>query len=355
MRPVALGWNQLPDLNGDDSNYLVLRAPPDFKLSIWENYLDRVLIGSLQVPEGKSLAAIYANRVPEAQVLTVGLWSSNASPNLLIGSLQVPKGKSLPAIYANRVPEAQVLTVGLWSSNASPNLLIGSLQVPKGKSLPAIYANRVPEAQVLTVGLWSSNASPNSNNSATAASAPSTAYAEFAIVPRILPCRRLREIMTTVVTSMNEQPTFDPPLHSRHLRFDYLLHLLTRPFTRCNQFTSPSTICDVRVSSGADKGDMRVGSSADKGDVQMSRIKRDGVPVGGANRGVGWARDGHGMGAQRAPARRLQCERTGASIDLTRHMGATPSQRHCAVVSPSRDGICGRVAACESITFIYPT
>ncbi|KAF8144167.1 hypothetical protein K438DRAFT_1993146 [Mycena galopus ATCC 62051] len=251
--------------------------------------------------------------------------------------------------------------------NYLDRVLIGSLQIPEGKSLAAIYANWVPEAQILTVGLWSSNASPNSNNSATAASAPSTAYAEFAIVPRVLPCRRLREIMTTIVTSMNEQPTFDPPFHSRHLRFDfvflkYLLLLLTRPFTRCNQFISPSMICnyyiarvstthvlvlcpeshdtvvpgqshrpvlakptcgpdksdtlarlrrhaggvqeeftadkgDVRVSSGADKGDVRVGSSADKGDVQMSRIKRDGVPLVGAKWGVGWARDGRGMGA----------------------------------------------------------
>ncbi|KAF8137820.1 UDP-glucose/GDP-mannose dehydrogenase [Mycena galopus ATCC 62051] len=44
---------------------------------------DRVLIGSLQTPEGKdacaSLAAIYANWVPESQILTVGLWSSELS------------------------------------------------------------------------------------------------------------------------------------------------------------------------------------------------------------------------------------------------------------------------------------
>ncbi|KAF8190741.1 hypothetical protein K438DRAFT_2018588 [Mycena galopus ATCC 62051] len=259
MRPVALGWNQLPDLDGDDSNYLVLRAPPDFKLSICENYLDRVLIGSLQVPEGKSLAAIYANRVPEAQVLTVGLWSSNASPN--------------------------------------------------------------------------------SNNSATAASAPSTAYAEFAIVPRILPCPRLREIMTRVVTSMNEQPTFDPPFtrdiydlityctysrvpslavirqsHPPVLakptsgpdKSDTLARLRRHAGGVQEEFTADKG--DVRVSSSADKGDVRVGSSADKGDVQvrlftdkgnvLTQLHADTDVTHQARRGPSWGcQPGRGMGA----------------------------------------------------------
>ncbi|KAF8156321.1 hypothetical protein K438DRAFT_1942868 [Mycena galopus ATCC 62051] len=219
---------------------------PDFKLSIFENYLDCVLIGSLQVPEGKSLAAIYANWVPEAQILTVGLWSS-----VLLCEFGKQRGTQL----------------GL----------------PPGQSHRPVLA----------------------------------------------------------------KPTCGPD------KSDTLARLRRHAGGVREGFTTDKG--DVRVSSGADKGDVRVGSSADKGDVQMSRIKRDGVPVGGAKRGVGWARDGRGMGARRAAARRLQCERTGASIDLTRHMGATRSQRHCAVVSPSRDGICGRVAARESIMFIYPT
>ena len=44
---------------------------------------DRVLIGSLQTPEGKdaseSLSAVYANWVPKERILTVGLWSSELS------------------------------------------------------------------------------------------------------------------------------------------------------------------------------------------------------------------------------------------------------------------------------------
>ncbi|KAF7313203.1 UDP-glucose 6-dehydrogenase [Mycena kentingensis (nom. inval.)] len=44
---------------------------------------DRVLIGSLQTPEGKdacaALAGVYANWVPENRILTVGLWSSELS------------------------------------------------------------------------------------------------------------------------------------------------------------------------------------------------------------------------------------------------------------------------------------
>ncbi|KAK7018511.1 UDP-glucose dehydrogenase [Favolaschia claudopus] len=44
---------------------------------------DRVLIGSLQTPEGKAacsaLADIYGNWVPKKQILTVGLWSSELS------------------------------------------------------------------------------------------------------------------------------------------------------------------------------------------------------------------------------------------------------------------------------------
>ncbi|KAF8170030.1 hypothetical protein K438DRAFT_2024549 [Mycena galopus ATCC 62051] len=141
----------------------------------------------------------------------------------------------------------------------------------------------------------------NSNNSATVASAPSTAYAEFAIVPRVLPCRRLREIMTTVVTSMNEQPTFDPP--STRDIYDLILFYLSvddLSLLYCSRIYY-KFLGDVRVSSGADKGDVRVGSSADKGDVQMSRIKRDGVPVGGAKRGVGWARDGRAAGRCATP------------------------------------------------------
>ncbi|KAJ7431951.1 hypothetical protein B0H11DRAFT_2261225 [Mycena galericulata] len=44
---------------------------------------DRILIGSLQTPEGKdacaSLAGVYANCVPTEQILTVGLWSFELS------------------------------------------------------------------------------------------------------------------------------------------------------------------------------------------------------------------------------------------------------------------------------------
>ncbi|KAF8352014.1 UDP-glucose dehydrogenase [Amanita rubescens] len=44
---------------------------------------DRVLIGSLQTPEGKAasdaLAAVYGNWVPKEKILTVGLWSSELS------------------------------------------------------------------------------------------------------------------------------------------------------------------------------------------------------------------------------------------------------------------------------------
>ncbi|KAF8639155.1 hypothetical protein AX17_001644 [Amanita inopinata Kibby_2008] len=44
---------------------------------------DRVLIGSLQTPEGiracNALAAVYANWVPKERILTVGLWSSELS------------------------------------------------------------------------------------------------------------------------------------------------------------------------------------------------------------------------------------------------------------------------------------
>lgn len=44
---------------------------------------DRVLIGSLQTPEGlaacETLASVYANWVPKEQILTVGLWSSELS------------------------------------------------------------------------------------------------------------------------------------------------------------------------------------------------------------------------------------------------------------------------------------
>ncbi|KAJ7697991.1 hypothetical protein B0H14DRAFT_3529089 [Mycena olivaceomarginata] len=65
---------------------------------------------------------------------------------------------------------------------------------------------------------------------------------------------------------------------------------------------------DVRGYFSADKGDVQAGSYADKGDVPLglftdkddvltkytptktARIKRDGVPVGGATQGMGWAR-----------------------------------------------------------------
>lgn len=44
---------------------------------------DRVLIGSLQTPEGRdaseALSAVYANWVPKERILTVGLWSSELS------------------------------------------------------------------------------------------------------------------------------------------------------------------------------------------------------------------------------------------------------------------------------------
>lgn len=44
---------------------------------------DRVLIGSLQTPEGlnacEALSEVYGNWVPKSQILTVGLWSSELS------------------------------------------------------------------------------------------------------------------------------------------------------------------------------------------------------------------------------------------------------------------------------------
>lgn len=44
---------------------------------------DRVLIGSLQTPEGKaaqlSLVEVYSNWVPKERVVTTGLWSSELS------------------------------------------------------------------------------------------------------------------------------------------------------------------------------------------------------------------------------------------------------------------------------------
>jgi UDPglucose 6-dehydrogenase len=44
---------------------------------------DRVLIGSLQTPEGlaaqKALADVYANWVPKEQIITMNLWSSELS------------------------------------------------------------------------------------------------------------------------------------------------------------------------------------------------------------------------------------------------------------------------------------
>jgi UDPglucose 6-dehydrogenase len=46
-------------------------------------YPDRVLIGSLQTPEGKAacdtLAAVYNHWIPKEKILTVGLWSSELS------------------------------------------------------------------------------------------------------------------------------------------------------------------------------------------------------------------------------------------------------------------------------------
>ncbi|KAJ7243882.1 UDP-glucose/GDP-mannose dehydrogenase [Mycena haematopus] len=64
---------------------------------------DRVLIGSLQTPEGKaacaSLAGIYANWVPQAQILTVGLWSSELS-KLAANAMLAQRISSINALSA---------------------------------------------------------------------------------------------------------------------------------------------------------------------------------------------------------------------------------------------------------------
>ncbi|RXW24482.1 hypothetical protein EST38_g1389 [Candolleomyces aberdarensis] len=64
---------------------------------------DRVLIGSLQTPEGlsacQSLAAVYANWVPKDRVLTVGLWSSELS-KLAANAMLAQRISSINALSA---------------------------------------------------------------------------------------------------------------------------------------------------------------------------------------------------------------------------------------------------------------
>ncbi|KAI8972451.1 UDP-glucose dehydrogenase [Trametes punicea] len=64
---------------------------------------DRVLIGSLQTPEGKdaceSLSQIYANWVPRDRILTVGLWSSELS-KLAANAMLAQRISSINALSA---------------------------------------------------------------------------------------------------------------------------------------------------------------------------------------------------------------------------------------------------------------
>ncbi|KZP12928.1 nucleotide sugar dehydrogenase [Athelia psychrophila] len=64
---------------------------------------DRVLIGSLQTPEGKdacaSLAGVYANWVPTKQILTVGLWSSELT-KLAANAMLAQRISSINALSA---------------------------------------------------------------------------------------------------------------------------------------------------------------------------------------------------------------------------------------------------------------
>lgn len=64
---------------------------------------DRVLIGSLQTPEGKdacaSLAGVYANWVPQECILTVGLWSSELS-KLAANAMLAQRISSINALSA---------------------------------------------------------------------------------------------------------------------------------------------------------------------------------------------------------------------------------------------------------------
>jgi len=64
---------------------------------------DRVLIGSLQTPEGKAacdlLAAIYAHWVPTEKILTVGLWSSELS-KLAANAMLAQRISSINALSA---------------------------------------------------------------------------------------------------------------------------------------------------------------------------------------------------------------------------------------------------------------
>ncbi|KAF8297786.1 UDP-glucose dehydrogenase [Clavulina sp. PMI_390] len=64
---------------------------------------DRVLIGSLQTPEGKeaceTLASVYANWVPQDRILTVGLWSSELS-KLAANAMLAQRISSINALSA---------------------------------------------------------------------------------------------------------------------------------------------------------------------------------------------------------------------------------------------------------------
>ncbi|KAL5520701.1 hypothetical protein ACEPAF_2703 [Sanghuangporus sanghuang] len=66
-------------------------------------YPDRVLIGSLQTPEGlaasESLSDVYANWVPKEQILTVGLWSSELS-KLAANAMLAQRISSINALSA---------------------------------------------------------------------------------------------------------------------------------------------------------------------------------------------------------------------------------------------------------------
>ncbi|KAJ7855443.1 hypothetical protein B0H14DRAFT_3448969 [Mycena olivaceomarginata] len=111
--------------------------------------------------------------------------------------------------------------------------------------------------------------------------------------------------------------------------------------TTCGWASAP-TKATYGCTSLPTKATLRAGSYADK-----ARIKRDGVPVGGATQGMGWARGGpprdiccawDGRAAGRCATSKVSAH--GGKRTLTRHMGATRPELHCAVVSPSRDGIC---------------
>ncbi|KAJ7468377.1 UDP-glucose/GDP-mannose dehydrogenase [Mycena galericulata] len=80
---------------------------------------DRVLIGSLQTPEGKdacaSLAGVYANWVPTQQILTVSLWSSELSK------------LAANAMLAQRISSVNVANAVGYDSRVGPKFLKASV------------------------------------------------------------------------------------------------------------------------------------------------------------------------------------------------------------------------------------